>query len=153
MIPGRLAASELGIRLEVVNGLPIWEAQPKRQKAVERTAQSICPGNANCCRCAHALEVYVQFSNGLKRPDIAIFCRELSEEERAGPDADSGSGRRDCQPQLRGQRSKDRSTLPVAGRRRRGGVRSLYAVGLARPRRSLTLMEIFAMRLRGQYLT
>ncbi len=44
---------ELGIRLEAVNGLPIWEAQPlyERQKAVEQIAQSICLGNelANAC--------------------------------------------------------------------------------------------------------
>ncbi len=103
----------------------------------------------------HALEVYVQFPNGLKRPDIAIFCRELSEEEPEQvltliPEAVVEAERR-----LRGQRPKDRSTvLPVAGRQGRGGVRSFYAVGLARPpRRSSTLMEIFAMRLRGQYLT
>ena len=28
------------------------------------------------------MNVYVQFPNGLKRPDISIFCREPSEEEQ-----------------------------------------------------------------------
>lgn len=84
MIDSRLlAADQLGIRLELVNGLPIWEAQPlyRHQKAVERIAASIRQTSAGCA-CVHALDVYVQFPNGLKRPDIAIFCREPSEEEQ-----------------------------------------------------------------------
>lgn len=82
--PRFLAADELGIRLEMVNGLAIWEAQPlyKHQKALERIAQSIRQTGA-ACGCVHALDVYVQFPNGLKRPDISIFCREPSEEEQA----------------------------------------------------------------------
>jgi Uma2 family endonuclease len=86
MINSRLsAADELGTRLEIVNGLPIWEAQPlyKRQKAVERIAQAIRPGNGGSkCWCVHVMDVYVQFPNGLKRPDISIFCREPTEEEQ-----------------------------------------------------------------------
>ena len=86
MIDSRLlTADQLGIRLEVVNGLSIWEAQPlyKHQKAVERIAQSIRPGAASAdCQCVHALDVYVQFPNGLKRPDISIFCREPTEAEQ-----------------------------------------------------------------------
>lgn len=86
MIDSRfLTADQLGIRLEVVNGLPIWEAQPlyKHQKAVERIAQSIRPGpSSGDGPCVHALDVYVQFPNGLKRPDIAIFCREPTEAEQ-----------------------------------------------------------------------
>ena len=36
--PLLLQASELGIRLEIINGLPIWEAQPvyRHQKHIER---------------------------------------------------------------------------------------------------------------------
>jgi len=86
MIDSRLlTADQLGIRLEVVNGLAIWEAQPlyKHQKHVERIAQSIRKGvGREICLCVHALDVYVQFPNGLKRPDIAIFCREPTEEEQ-----------------------------------------------------------------------
>lgn len=81
-----LQASELGVRLEIVNGLPIWEAQPpyRHQKHVERIAQGIVkpdigePG----CDCIHALDVFIEFPNGLKRPDISIFCREPTDEEQ-----------------------------------------------------------------------
>ena len=89
MIDSRLlTADQLGIRLEMVNGLAIWEAQPlyKHQKEVERIAQAIRPAaDKGSCECVHALDVYVQFANGLKRPDISIFCREPTEEEQAGP--------------------------------------------------------------------
>lgn len=86
LTPILLQASELGIRLEIVNGLPIWEAQPlyRHQKQVERIAQNIRKVNeaASSCACIHALDVYIQFPNGLKRPDISIFCQEPSEEEQ-----------------------------------------------------------------------
>ena len=84
MIDSRLfTADQLGIRLEVVNGLSIWEAQPlyKHQKAVERISQAIRQIDENCV-CVHAMDVYVQFPNGLKRPDISIFCREPTEAEQ-----------------------------------------------------------------------
>lgn len=79
-----LQADELGIRLEIVNGLPIWEAQPlyRHQKHVERIAGGIEPDTSGACACVHALDVYVQFPNGLKRPDISIFCREPTEQEQ-----------------------------------------------------------------------
>lgn len=79
------AAAELGVRLEIMNGLPIWEAQPlyRHQKAVERIASSIrkTDGESSCV-CVHVLDVYVQFAAGLKRPDISIFCREPTEAEQ-----------------------------------------------------------------------
>jgi len=84
-----LRADELGIRLEIVGGLPIWEPSPvwKHQKAVdriresiERLPQSLGPGGE--CACIHISDVYVSFPDGsLKRPDIAIFCKEPAEEE------------------------------------------------------------------------
>lgn len=81
-----LQASELGIRLEIVNGLPLWEAQPvyRHQKHIERILGGIthCQDSLSACECVHALDVYIQFPNGLKRPDISIFCREPSEEEQ-----------------------------------------------------------------------
>jgi Uma2 family endonuclease len=79
------AAAELGVRLEVMNGLPIWEAQPlyRHQKAVERIAQSITPtAKAGACQCVHALDVYIQFPAGLKRPDVSVFSREPTEAEQ-----------------------------------------------------------------------
>lgn len=79
--PRMLRAEELGIRLEIVAGLPIWEAQPlwRHQKAVDRIRGTIRPrdGVAGACACVHASDVYVQFPDGsLKRPDVSIFCRE-----------------------------------------------------------------------------
>ncbi len=79
-----LQADELGIRLEIVNGLPLWEAQPlyRHQKQVERICQNIENLTLENCACVHVMDVYIQFPNGLKRPDIAIFCREPTEEEQ-----------------------------------------------------------------------
>jgi Uma2 family endonuclease len=89
MDPKFLKAEELGIRLEIVNGLAIWEAHPvyKHQKAVDRIRNSIKPGKKkpkNICECIHVADVYVQFPEGsLKRPDISVFCQEPKEEEEA----------------------------------------------------------------------
>lgn len=79
-----LQASELGIRLEIVNGLPLWEAQPvyRHQKHVERIVHSIEQTDGAECACVHAVDVYIQFPGGLKRPDISILCHEPSEEEQ-----------------------------------------------------------------------
>jgi hypothetical protein len=89
MDPVLLQADELGIRLEIVGGLPIWEAKPmlKHQKAIDRIRDSIHPapnqpGQEPSCGCIHFSDVYVAFPDGsLKRPDIAIFCQEPDEEE------------------------------------------------------------------------
>ena len=87
-----LRADELGIRLEMVGGLPIWEPHPvyKHQKAVDRIRSTITrppmvSGEAtDDCHCIHAADVYISFPDGsLKRPDISIFCREPEEEEEA----------------------------------------------------------------------
>lgn len=85
--PKFLKAEELGIRLEIVRGLPIWEAHPvwKHQKAVDRIRATIKARDSSPgCACVHAADVYVQFQDGsLKRPDISIFYREPDEEEEA----------------------------------------------------------------------
>ena len=86
MDPKFLKADDLGIRLEIVSGLPIWEAHPvwKHQKAVDRIRSTIRPNTTPGCACVHASNIYVQFRDGsLKRPDIAIFCREPDETEDA----------------------------------------------------------------------
>jgi hypothetical protein len=50
---------------------------------VERIAQTIEPdAGSAACDCVHALDVYIQFPNGRKRPDISIFCREPADEEQ-----------------------------------------------------------------------
>lgn len=89
MDPRFLRADELGIRLEIVGGLPIWEPQPvwRHQKAIDRIRATIerlpsDPGRG--CGCIHISDVYISFPDGsLKRPDIAIFCREPEEEDEA----------------------------------------------------------------------
>ncbi len=86
--PKFIRAEELGIRLEVVQGLPIWEAAPvwKHQKAVDRIRATLVPAPAaeGRCACVHAADVYIQFPDGsLKRPDISVFCREPDEQDDA----------------------------------------------------------------------
>jgi Uma2 family endonuclease len=84
--PKFLKAEELGIRLEVVGGLPIWEAHPvlRHQRAVDRIRASIRQRSGEGCGCVHAGDVYVQFPDGsLKRPDVSIFCREPDEQDDA----------------------------------------------------------------------
>lgn len=83
-----LSAAELGVRLEIVNGLAIWEAQPvyRHQRHVERIARGIEPvDGTQGCGCVHALAVYIEFPNGLKRPDISILGREPAESEQDRP--------------------------------------------------------------------
>ena len=89
MDPKFLRAEEIGIRLEIVGGLPIWEAHPvyRHQKAVDRiraTIQPTRPGDPAGCACVHVADVYVSFPDGsIKRPDISIFCREPDEQDEA----------------------------------------------------------------------
>ncbi len=82
-------ADELGIRLEIIGKLPIWEAHPvwRHQKAIDRIRATIeplpSPDNAHC-PCIHASDVYINFPDGsLKRPDIAVFCQEPEEDDEA----------------------------------------------------------------------
>lgn len=89
MLDTLLRADELGVRLEIVAGLPIWEAQPvwKHQKAVDRIRESIrsAAEGENGCRCEHVSDVYIRFPDGsLKRPDISLFCREPDPDEQDG---------------------------------------------------------------------
>jgi len=82
-------ADELGIRLEVVGGLRLWEFAPARrhQQAIDRIRASIAPVQRETeltCGCIHLSDVYVTFPDGsLKRPDVAIFCREPEEQDEA----------------------------------------------------------------------
>ena len=81
-----LAANELGIRLEYVRGLPIWEASPvvRHQKAIDRIRASLSRSPSSNCECIHLADVYISFPDGsLKRPDISLFCREPEEEDEA----------------------------------------------------------------------
>lgn len=82
-----LRADEVGIRLEIVRGLPLWEAQPvvRHQRAIDRirsTIRATPPTGEHDC--VHLADIYVRFPDGsLKRPDISLFCREPDEEDDA----------------------------------------------------------------------
>jgi len=84
-----LQADEFGVRLEIVAGLPTWEAHPtlKHQEAIDRIRASIQRRSAGIepgCGCVHISDVYIRFPDGsLKRPDVAIFCRRPDEEDDA----------------------------------------------------------------------
>lgn len=95
MNPQLLTAEDLGIKLEIVGGLPIWEASPivLHQLAVDRIRSSFKKNEraANACECITIADIYVQFPDGsLKRPDVSIFCRmplETEEAVKTVPDA------------------------------------------------------------------
>jgi len=79
-----LQADALGFRLELVRGLPLWEAQPvyRHQKQADRIRSSIVKENSDCA-CEHVADVLFRFADGsLKRPDISILCREPDEAEQ-----------------------------------------------------------------------
>jgi Uma2 family endonuclease len=83
-----LRAEELGIRLEIVGGLSIWEASPviRHQLAIDRIRESIKKSGKKdeTCECFHIADIYVQFPDGsLKRPDISIFCKTPEETDEA----------------------------------------------------------------------
>lgn len=86
---------QAGVRLEIVGGLPVWEAMPLliHQEAVDRIRASIRPGlqAASGCGCLHYHDVAIRFPEcSQKRPDISIFFRrpdEIDEEIRMLPEA------------------------------------------------------------------
>ena len=68
------------IHLEIVRGIHTWEVTPfkRHQKTVDQIRAIILSAPS----CLHYADIYVAFPDGsLKRPDIAIFCREPDEED------------------------------------------------------------------------
>jgi|SRR5215213_10027879 len=83
-----LRAEELGVRLEIVAGLPIWEASPviRHQRAIDRIRESIKKIEiaGKNCECFHIADIYVEFPDcSLKRPDISLFCKTPAETDEA----------------------------------------------------------------------
>jgi Uma2 family endonuclease len=85
-----IQADEAGVKLEVVGGVPLWEAMPKprHQRAIDRIRASIAPDpttdQEKGYKCVHLSNVYIRFPDGsLKRPDVSIFCQDPSEEDEA----------------------------------------------------------------------
>jgi Uma2 family endonuclease len=81
------AADEAGVKLEMVGGLPIWEAMPtpQHQRAIDRIRKGITVAEGQTgCACLHLSDVAVRFSDdSFKRPDISIFGQEPDELSQA----------------------------------------------------------------------
>jgi Uma2 family endonuclease len=80
-----MQADLMNVRLEIVRGLPIWEASPvySHQVHVDRIRESIKRKTDNTCLCLHVADVLFRFpDNSLKRPDIAILCQTPKESEQ-----------------------------------------------------------------------
>lgn len=80
------AADEIGIKIEMVGGIPVWEAFPnyRHQSHVKRIDASVRRpvGAEHDCGCVSAMDVAIRFPDGsFKRPDIAIFCSEPEEQD------------------------------------------------------------------------
>jgi Uma2 family endonuclease len=93
-----MLADEAGLRLEIVDGVPLWEPAPavRHQSLSFQIQTSIEPvsqpsSDMATCGCHHYADVYVRFPDGsIKRPDISIFCRvpdELDESITLLPEA------------------------------------------------------------------
>jgi Uma2 family endonuclease len=84
-------ADEAGIRLEVVDGLAVWEALPNltHQEAVDRIRQTLktrgpAGGSDGGCACLHYADLHIKFPDGSdKRADVSIYCRRPAETESA----------------------------------------------------------------------
>ncbi len=76
-----------GIKLELVRGVGTWEALPtkRHQGMLFRIQSSIAPlPGRDDCACVHYSDVLIRFAaDTYKRPDIAIWCQEPSEEDAA----------------------------------------------------------------------
>ncbi len=82
-------ADDVGIRLEIIGGLPVWEAHPNltHQKAIDDIRASITlvsDQTTSSCACVHYADLHIKFPDGSdKRPDISLFCQEPTETESA----------------------------------------------------------------------
>jgi hypothetical protein len=78
---------EIGIKVERVAGLTVWEAQPvyNHQIAVDRIRRTLHPVEGEReCACLHVADLSLKFPDGSEKcPDISIFCREPEEKEEA----------------------------------------------------------------------
>jgi Uma2 family endonuclease len=70
------AADSVNIRLEIVCGVPVWEANPSDQHQIEidRIRASIKRHESSTCARLHVADVLFHFPDGtLKRSDIAVM--------------------------------------------------------------------------------
>jgi len=83
-----MIADDAGVRLEVISGLPVWEALPNltHQKTIDRVRQSFKQAEHinGGCECLHYADLHIRFPDGSdKRSDVPIFCHEPRETESA----------------------------------------------------------------------
>jgi hypothetical protein len=83
-----MIADDAGVRLEIVDGLPTWEALPNltHQETIDRVRQTLRPdeGVGGGCACLHYSDLHIKFPDGSdKRPDISIFCHRPAETDSA----------------------------------------------------------------------
>ena len=80
-------ADSTGIKLEFVNGIPVWEAFPlyrHQKKTLDIQISMLIGAKKSGCACIPIADTAILFPDGsLKRPDIAVFCTEPSEQDRA----------------------------------------------------------------------
>ncbi len=80
-------ADSAGIKLEFVNGIPVWEAFPlyrHQKKTLDIQISMLTGAQESGCACIPIADTAILFPDGsLKRPDIAVFCTEPSEQDRA----------------------------------------------------------------------
>jgi Uma2 family endonuclease len=79
-------ADDLGVKLEITNGIPTWEAfpGPRHQKEVLRALFSFEKLAGSACGCFQLPDTYIKFPDGsIKRPDIAVFCEEPPDIDQA----------------------------------------------------------------------
>jgi Uma2 family endonuclease len=81
------AASDAGIKLEYVNGLPVWEALPvyrHQKKTLDIQVSILKHSEGSGCACIPVADTTIIFPDGsYKRPDIAVFCEEPVEQDKA----------------------------------------------------------------------
>jgi len=81
-------ADRAGVKLEITDGIPTWEAFPgiRHQKAIGRIFVSVVRLPQSDCACFQVSDAYIKFPDGsLKRPDLSIFCEEPPDIDEAYP--------------------------------------------------------------------
>ncbi len=79
------AAHKAGLKLEIINGLSIWEPSPvyrHQKKSLDIQVSLMNHAAKSGCDCISVADLTILFPDGsIKRPDICIFCKEPTEQE------------------------------------------------------------------------
>jgi hypothetical protein len=84
-----MMADEAGIRLEIVDGVPLWEPAPalRHHDLVDRIRETIQPnvsGEESGYQCRNYAGVYLQFQDGsIKRPESASSAASRTSSTKA----------------------------------------------------------------------